>query len=103
MSSDPLIQPGPIALFGSGETAPGGQKIFDFLFRLGPQSPRLSIIETPAGFEPNSSQVASSISDFIQHRLQNYKPKIELIPARKKAPLTVRMIRRSHIPSWNLI
>ena len=84
MSIETLIQPGPIALFGSGETAPGGQRIFDFLFRLSPQSPRLSIIETPAGFEPNSAQVASSVGDFIQHRLQNYKPKIELIPARKK-------------------
>jgi cyanophycinase-like exopeptidase len=84
LSKETLIQPGPIALFGSGETAPGGQKIFDFLFRLTPQSPRVSIIETPAGFEPNSSQVAGSISDFIQHRLQNYKPRIEIIPARKR-------------------
>ena len=84
MSTEPLFQPGPIALFGSGETSPGGQRIFDFLFQLSPQSPRLSIIETPAGFEPNSAQVASSVGDFIEHRLQNYKPKIELIPARKK-------------------
>ncbi len=76
--------PGPIALFGSGETAPSGQKIFDFLFKLMPDAPRVSIVETPAGFEPNSEQVARNVSEFIQDHLQNYKPKIQLIPARKK-------------------
>ncbi len=84
MKNDIPIQPGPIALFGSGETAPGGQKIFDFLFQLTGVSPRVSILETPAGFELNSPQVAGSVGDFIQHRLQNYKPSIEVIPARKK-------------------
>ena len=84
MTNKSLIQPGPIALFGSGETAPSGQKIFDFLFQLAPPSPRVSIIETPAGFELNSAQVAGSVGDFISHRLQNYKPIIRQIPARKK-------------------
>jgi len=84
MNSDIPIQPGPIALFGSGETAPGGQKIFDFLFQLTDSSPRVSILETPAGFELNSPQVAGDVGDFIAHRLQNYKPKIEVLPARKK-------------------
>ena len=84
MDQNTYTQPGPIALFGSGETAPGGQKIFDFMFRLSPKSPKVSIIETPAGFELNSEQVASDVRDFIQHRLQNYKPRIQLIPARKK-------------------
>ena len=84
MDQNTYTQPGPIALFGSGETAPGGQKIFDFMFRLSPSSPLVSIIETPAGFELNAEQVAGNVGDFIQHRLQNYKPRIQLIPARKK-------------------
>jgi hypothetical protein len=84
MDQNNLPHPGPIALFGSGETAPGGQKIFDFIFRLSPMSPQVSIIETPAGFELNAGQVAGNVGDFIQHRLQNYKPRIQLIPARKK-------------------
>lgn len=84
MENGTLIQPGPIALFGSGETAPSGQKIFDFMFRLSSKSPNVSIIETPAGFELNTEQVASNVGEFIQHRLQNYKPDIQLIPARKK-------------------
>lgn len=76
--------PGPIALFGSGETAPSGQKIFDFLFKQVPQSPRVAILETPAGFELNSEQVAENVAKFIQTHLQNYKPHTTLIPARKK-------------------
>jgi hypothetical protein len=78
------ITPGPIALFGSGETAPGGRKIFDFLFQLSGPEPQVKILETPAGFELNSEQVASSVGDFIKHRLQNYRPDIDIIPARKK-------------------
>lgn len=84
MNAEQNFQPGPIALFGSGETAPGGQKIFDFLFQLAPASPRVAILETPAGFELNSPQVAGSVAEFLQHRLQNYKPEVEVLPARKK-------------------
>ena len=76
--------PGPIALFGSGETAPSGQKIFDFLFKLMPDSPKVSIIETPAGFELNSEEVAANVGSFIEDHLKNYKPNIQLVPARKK-------------------
>jgi hypothetical protein len=81
--SSPFI-PGPIALFGSGETAPSGQKIFDFLFQHSPPSPRVRILETPAGFELNSAGVASNVGVFIQDRLQNYHPQIGIVPARKK-------------------
>ncbi|MCJ7735008.1 MAG: hypothetical protein MUP11_10720 [Anaerolineales bacterium] len=80
---NPLL-PGPIALFGSGETAPGGQKIFDLLFQHLPPSPLVSILETPAGFELNSQNVAGNVGTFIEHRLQNYNPRIQMIPARKK-------------------
>ena len=78
------INPGPIALFGSGETAPGGRRIFDFLIQLTAPSPRVKILETPAGFELNSDQVAIKVGEYIKHRLQNYHPDIEIIPARKK-------------------
>lgn len=84
MTKNIPITPGPIALFGSGETAPGGQRIFDFLFRMITPAPRVKILETPAGFELNSGQVASNVGDFIKNRLQNYHPEVEVIPARKK-------------------
>lgn len=77
-------QPGLIVLFGSGETSPSGRRIFDWLFRRLPQPPRVSILETPAGFEPNSDRVAGRIAEFLQHRLQNYNPQLDVVPARQR-------------------
>lgn len=76
--------PGPVALFGSGETAPNGRKVFKALFEKLPSSPRVSLLETPAGFELNSEDVAGNIAQFIEHHLQNFHPHTTLIPARKK-------------------
>ena len=76
--------PGPLLLFGSGETSASGQKAFDWLFRRLDQPPRVSILETPAGFELNSRQVAQRIADFLTGRLQNYAPQVVLVPARRR-------------------
>jgi cyanophycinase-like exopeptidase len=75
--------PGPILLFGSGETSPSGQRAFEHLFRQLPQSPKITILETPAGFEPNSAAVAGKLGSFIDHHLQNYDPQVQVLPARK--------------------
>jgi hypothetical protein len=71
-------------LFGSGETSASGQKVFDWLFRRLDQPLRVSILETPAGFELNSAQVAQRIADFLAERLQNYTPQVTLLPARRR-------------------
>jgi cyanophycinase-like exopeptidase len=75
---------GPIVLFGSGETSSTGRKIFDQVFRTLPKSPKLALLETPAGFELNSAQVIGRVGEFFSHRLQNYAPQVEIIPARKR-------------------
>ncbi len=75
---------GHIAFLGSGETSLAGGRIFETLARLLPEPLRIAILETPAGFELNASLVAGRVGDFLQTRLQNYKPKIDLIPARKQ-------------------
>lgn len=49
-----------------------------------PDSPQLALLETPAGFELNTSQVTGRIAEFIQHRLQNFHPRIQVVPARKR-------------------
>jgi len=77
-------EPGLIILFGSGETSPTGRKIFERVFQSLPKSPRLALLETPAGFELNSDQVIHRVGDFFSHRLQNYSPQVEIIPARKR-------------------
>jgi cyanophycinase-like exopeptidase len=85
MSSNPQPLPGPIVLFGSGETSPSGQKVFDALFRLLPPNPRCMLLETAAGFEPNSYQVIGKVREFLQKSLQNYKPQVEIIRARSRS------------------
>lgn len=73
-----------MVLFGSGETSANGQKAFDWLFRRLDQPLRVAILETPAGFELNSQQVAQRIADFLRQRLQNYAPVTTLVPARRR-------------------
>lgn len=74
---------GPIVIFGSGETSLSGQRIFDQLFKQLPENPRVSLLETPAGFELNSHQVIKRVATFLQQRLQNYNLRIDIIKARK--------------------
>jgi hypothetical protein len=75
---------GRIAFLGSGETSLAGGRIFESLARLIPDPLRIAVMETTAGFELNSFQVAGRVAEFLQVRLQNYKPTIDVIPARKK-------------------
>jgi hypothetical protein len=77
-------KPGLIVLFGSGETSANGQKAFDWLFSQIGRPVRLAILETPAGFQPNSAVVAGQIADFVREHLPNYSPQTTLVPARKK-------------------
>jgi len=74
---------GRIAFLGSGETSLAGGRIFESLARLISDPLRVAVMETTAGFELNSFQVAGRVKDFLQTRLQNYKPTIDVIPARK--------------------
>ena len=79
-----MFIPGIVALFGSGETSPFGGGIYEMLARRHSMPLPVSVLETPAGFELNSAQVAGRVADFIQVRLQNYLPQVEVIPARRK-------------------
>ena len=74
---------GRIAFLGSGETSLAGGRIFESLARLISGPLRVAIMETPAGFELNSAFVAGRVGDFFKTRLQNFRPIIDLVPARK--------------------
>ena len=76
--------PGLITLIGSGETAPSGRVLYEPTFDRLPRPVKVAVMETPAGFELNSPHVASRVSKFIQHRLQNYKPDVSVVPARRR-------------------
>jgi len=82
--SENIYVPGPVALLGSGETSLAGGRILEALARELPQPLRITILETPAGFELNSAQVAGRVADFFRTRLQNYNPVVDIVPARKR-------------------
>src|ERR1041385_3761734 len=75
---------GKIAFLGSGETSLAGGRIFESLVRDQHGPLRIALMETPAGFELNSAQVVGRVGEFMASRLQNYKPVIEVVPARKR-------------------
>lgn len=79
--------PGPIALFGSGETAPAGRQVHEMLFRDLQRPVRVAVLETPAGFQPNSAWVAERLAEFIRHSLQNFHPHVTVVPARRREGL----------------
>ena len=98
------MPPGQIAFLGSGETSLAGGRIFETLARALPQPLRIAILETPAGFELNSHQVAGRVGDFMKTRLQNYTPTIDVIPARKRGtpfspdePAILRSLLRANL------
>jgi hypothetical protein len=78
------MAPGKVAFLGSGETSLAGGRVFESLVRDLKEPLRIALMETPAGFELNSTQVVSRVGEFMASRLQNYKPVIDLVPARKK-------------------
>jgi hypothetical protein len=75
---------GPIALLGSGEASLAGGRVFEAIAQKLPKPLRVALLETPAGFELNSPQVAGKVGDFLKTRLQNFNPQIDVIPARKR-------------------
>jgi hypothetical protein len=78
---------GLIAFLGSGETSLAGGRIYDSLAQSLPRPIRIAVLETPAGFELNSLQVAGRVADFLSNRLQNYHPQVDVVPARRKNSL----------------
>jgi hypothetical protein len=78
------VSAGPVVLFGSGETSSMGRKAFHWVFSRLAQTPQVAILETPAGFQPNSAWVASQVADFLNERLGEFSPNSTLVPAREK-------------------
>lgn len=76
--------PGPLVLLGSGETAPNMQRIYTWLFDHFSVPVSVSILETPAGFEPNSAQVAGSVGSYLEKHLVNFRPRVQVVSARRR-------------------
>lgn len=78
------MTPGRVVVFGSGEISPSGRKVHARLLETLSQPVQVAILETPAGFQPNSQLVAEEVAEFIRHRLRNFHPRVGVVPARKK-------------------
>ena len=78
------LHPGPIVLFGSGETTASGRRAFDYVLHRLPPAPKIALLETPAGFELNSPLVIGRVADLINQSLQNYRPQVTVVPARQR-------------------
>ena len=79
-----MSEHGLVALFGSGETSANGRKVYDWVMsRMSPPI-RTAVLETPAGFQPNSALVAGKVAEFIRERMANYRPQVEVIAARQR-------------------
>lgn len=76
--------PGLIALLGSGETGPTGGAVYELLARRARKPLRVAILETPAGFQPNSAQVAGKVANYMATRLRSYSPQVDTLPARQR-------------------
>lgn len=95
---------GLVALLGSGETAPASGPVYDVIAARYTAPVRIAVLETPAGFQPNSAQVAGRIADHLRVRLQNARPAIDVLPARARgtpaspdAPETTAALRDADI------
>ncbi len=76
---------GTLALLGSGETSAQGRKIHDSLMvELGTVPVRVTMLETPAGFQPNAEMVYHKIGEFLEKSLQNFRPQVEYLQAYRK-------------------
>jgi cyanophycinase-like exopeptidase len=75
---------GPIALLGSGETSLAGGRIYEMLAGRYSGPLQVAVLETPAGFEINSAQVAGRVAEYLKVRLQNFAPKVQVVPARRR-------------------
>jgi cyanophycinase-like exopeptidase len=75
---------GRIALFGSGETARVGRRVHELLLAAYEKPVPVAVIETPAGFQPNTHTLAQDVKAFFEHGLQNFKPQVSIVPARRR-------------------
>ena len=75
---------GYIALFGSGEAAADGRKVYEWVLSRMEPPIRAAVLETPAGFQPNSALVAGKVAAFIRERMAHHYPVVEVVPARAR-------------------
>lgn len=74
-----------LLLFGSGEIAPTSVDIYRSTFlQLGKRDLTISLITTPAGFQPNVLSVYGEIKDFLLAALPDFNLTIQVVPVNNR-------------------
>lgn len=74
-----------LILFGSGEIAPSSVEIYRQTFlQIGKKDLHISLITTPAGFQPNVELVYGEIKDFLLSSLPDFNLTIDILFANTK-------------------
>lgn len=76
--------PGKVLLLSSGETSAPGRRMHKHVLGSLGMPAKVTVLETPAGFELNSAQVAGRVADFMRHSLQDSVHEVHVIPARHR-------------------
>jgi cyanophycinase-like exopeptidase len=69
-----------VVLFGSGEISSIGRSVYEYVFKkINKKQIKISIITTPAGFQPNVIAIHEEIADFFKKSLINYHPEVNIV------------------------
>ncbi len=74
---------GRVAILGSGETAAAGRRVLFDLLRRTAEPRTVTVLDTPAGFQPNRERVAGKLAEFIAGSLAELHPHPQVIETRR--------------------
>lgn len=98
VSPYPPSSHGRIVLFGSGETARVGRRVHELLMAAHQKPVPVAVLETPAGFQPNTHTLAVDVKQFFEHSLQNFKPQVTIVSARYRGDGEFGTDSPEHVP-----
>jgi len=61
-----------------------GRRVHELLLASYAKPVPVAFVETPAGFQPNVDVLAAKVRTFFEHNLQNFKPAVSIVPARRR-------------------
>ncbi len=71
-----------LTIFGGGEISSQGRQIHEYIFKKINKNPiSITLITTPAGFQPNVQRVYEEIGQFFESHLTNFHPRVKILYA----------------------
>ena len=73
------VIPGKLAILGSGETTGVGRRVLRGILQELEEPRTIAVLDTPAGFQPNHTQVATKVAQFIAEKLAEFRPRPQIV------------------------